>query len=107
MIMTAENEIGAELGDIVEIDLETMNLLSATLIAYGIPLLALIIGIFAGYYGFLALGFSDGISQGFGAVIGLAGMAASYMLIKMNESKIEKMKKFKPILVGKKSENGF
>lgn len=106
MVMTAENEIGAELGDVVEIDLETMNLLSAAIIAYGLPLLALIIGILGGYYGLLFLGLSDNVSQALAALSGLTAMAVSYAAIKMNEGRIEKMKKFRPVLVGIKPKDG-
>jgi len=106
MVLTAENNIGAKVGDSVEIDLEAMNLLSAALIAYGIPLLALMAGIVGGYYGFAALGISEGISQALASISGLIAMGVSYTAIKINESKIEKMKKFRPVLVGKKTDTG-
>jgi sigma-E factor negative regulatory protein RseC len=105
MVMTAENVIGADVGDSVEIDLETMNLLSAALIAYGLPLVALIVGIVGGYYGFLYFGMSIGTSQVIASFLGLILMAVVYIAIKKNESKIERMKKFRPVLVGKITEN--
>lgn len=105
MMMTAENNIGAKVGDEVEIDLENMNFMTAMLIAYGFPLAALIIGIFGGYYGMLALGLSDSASQGIGSVIGLLALAASYIIIRSKDESIKKMKKFKPIIVGIKSKD--
>lgn len=105
MMMTAENNIGAKVGDEVEIDLENMNFMTAMLIAYGFPLAALIIGIFGGYYGMLALGFSDSASQGIGSIIGIVALAASYLIIKSKDEAIKKMKKFKPIIVGIKSKD--
>lgn len=102
MIMTAENVIGAEIGDTVEVDLETTDLITAALIAYGLPLVALIAGIVGGYYGFLYFGISSNSSQVIASFLGLVLMAVVYIAVKMNESKIEKMKKFKPVLVGKK-----
>lgn len=106
MVLTADNDVGADIGDTVEIELETVNLLSASLIAYGLPLLSLMLGIFAGYFGLLALGMSDGISQAVGAFTGLIAMALTFAAIKYNEDKIKNMKKFKPQLVGVKPKDG-
>lgn len=103
MVMTADNNVGAQIGDEVEIDLENMNFMTAMLIAYGFPLLALMIGIFGGYYGLLGLGFSDGTAQGLGAVIGLIALAISYGVIKFKEDSIKKMRKFQPVIVGIKT----
>jgi len=103
MVMTADNNVGAQIGDEVEIDLENMNFMTAMLIAYGFPLLALVIGIFGGYYGLLSLGFSDVKAQGLGAFIGLVALAISYGVIRLKEDSIKKMRKFKPVIVGIKS----
>lgn len=105
MVMSADNNVGARVGDEVEIDLENMNFMTAMLIAYGFPLAALIAGIFGGYYGMLALGLSDGMSQGLGAVIGLLALAASYAVIKFKEESIKRMRKFKPVIVGIKTKD--
>lgn len=105
MVMTADNNVGARIGDEVEINLENMNFMTAMLIAYGFPLVALVSGIFGGYYGLLALGLSDGISQGLGSIIGLIALAASYMVIKYKEDSIKKMKKFKPVILGIKTKD--
>jgi len=103
MVMVADNNVGARVDDEVEIELENMNFMSAMLIAYGFPLLALIVGIFGGYYGLLALGFNDNMSQALGAIIGLIALAISYAVIKLKEESIKKMRKFKPVIVGIKS----
>lgn len=100
MIMTADNNAGAQVGDEVEIDLENVNFLTAVALAYGFPLLALIIGIVGGYCGMLALGLSDKSAQVFGFLIGIAALASSYAVIKYKEKSISKIKKFKPVIVG-------
>lgn len=100
MIMTADNSVGAKVGDEVEVDMENVNFLTVMLIAYGFPLLALILGIFGGYYGMVALGLGEMAAQIFGAFFGLAALAASYVVIKFKEESIKKIKKFKPIIVG-------
>jgi len=105
MIMTTENSIGAQVGDEVEIELENINFLTATAIAYGFPLAALTVGIFAGYYGFLTLGLNEDTAQVIGAVLGLLGLAISYAVIKFKEESIKKMNKFKPVIVGIKEKD--
>ena len=103
--MTADNNVRAQVGDEVEIDLENMNFMTAILIAYGFPLFALMAGIFGGYYGLLALGISDNTAQALGAIIGIVALAASYAVIKFNDETIKKMKKFKPVIVGIKTKD--
>ncbi|MEA4847721.1 MAG: SoxR reducing system RseC family protein [Clostridiaceae bacterium] len=105
MIMTADNNVGAQVGDEVEIELENMNFMTAVMIAYGFPLLALTAGIFGGYYGSLALGQGNDTAQVFGAVLGLAALAVSYVVIKFKDESIRKMKKFKPVIIGIKAKD--
>ena len=45
----AKNPINAKVGQVVEIELRAKTFLSATLIAYGLPLLAFLIGVGFGY----------------------------------------------------------
>lgn len=105
MIMTVDNNAGAKIGDEVEVDMENVNFLTVMLIAYGFPLLALIVGIFGGYYGIMALGLGEKTAQIFSAFLGLAALATSYGVIKYKEESIKKIKKFKPIIVGIKTKD--
>ncbi len=105
MVMIADNNVGAQVDDEVEIELENMNFMTAMLIAYGFPLLALMAGIFGGYYGLLTLGLSDNMAQALGAILGLIALAASYAVIKYKDESIRKMKKFKPVIVGIKAKD--
>lgn len=105
MVMTADNNVGTQVGDEVEIELENMNFMTAMLIAYGFPLAALIIGIVGGYYGLLALGINDNTAQALGAIIGILALAASYAVIKYKDESIKNMKKLKPVIVGIKTKD--
>lgn len=96
--LEAENAVGAKTGDFVEIDMETMDFLSAVILVYLFPLIALIVGIFAGYYGVRFLGFADLTAQGIGAVIGIIAAALTYLVIRLNEEKLKGKKKYKPII---------
>jgi len=73
----AENPIGARVGHIVEIELNAKTFLSATLIAYGIPLLSFLLGIF------LAFEVSDFLNissvEPFALLVGLGLMALSFL----------------------------
>lgn len=101
MILTAENIIQGEPGDTVEIELQTENFLYASFIMYGIPLLGLIIGLTGAYYGAKTLNYDDNYAQVLGAVVGLSLLALSYLGIRLKESKIKTMNKFKPVIVRK------
>lgn len=96
--LEAENIVGAKAGDFVEVDMETLDFLSAVVIVYLFPLIALILGIFAGYYGMLALGIADSAAQGLGALIGILAAALTYLVIRKNEEKFKAMKKYKPVI---------
>ena len=98
LVLDAENNVGAKTGDFVEVDLETVDFLSAVVLIYVFPLIALIVGIFAGYYGILALGIEDRSAQGFGAVIGILAAALTYVFIRIKENKLKGMKKYKPVI---------
>lgn len=100
VILEAENNVGAKTGDFVEVDMETVDFLSAVVIIYLFPLISFIVGIFAGYYGLLAIGLVDRTAQGLGAVIGIAAAALTYLAIRRNEDKFKAMKKYKPAITG-------
>jgi sigma-E factor negative regulatory protein RseC len=106
MVMIADNDLGAQVGDEVEIELENISFMTAVTIAYGFPLLALMAGIFGGYYGILALGLEEDMAQVIGAALGLSALAVSHIIIKLKDKSIKKMKKFKPVITGiRKKEN--
>lgn len=99
MILLAENCINGKVGDEVEIDLKTSNFLLATGIAYGIPLLSLMLGIMGSYILLPYIGISPDAIQGIAAIMGIVFLAISFLLIRANENKISKLKQFKPEIV--------
>lgn len=93
MTIEVSNEVGASVGDLVAVDMESTNVLLAAFIMYGIPLLALLTGVF----------FSYGLSQIFNyssdfihMIWGILFTVISFFIIKMNEEKIKNSTKFKP-----------
>lgn len=94
--LEAENHLGAVTGDFVEVDMEAMDFLSAVILVYLFPLIAMVVGIFAGYYGVFLLGFGTRAAEGIGAVVGILAAGLTYLMIKLKEDKLKSMKKYKP-----------
>ncbi len=87
------NDPGAKVGEFVEIDLETPNVLGAAFIMYMIPLAALLVGVVAGtmIYGILV---GDAFKEIVGSLVGLIMMTASYFVIKGKEEKFSDSQKY-------------
>ena len=93
MIIEAENECNAKVGDYVNVSIEQTNFLKAVLIMYTIPLAALLIGIGSGYViGQLTkINWSEYLS----IILGFGFVAITYWIIRKNEPKF-KNKKYRP-----------
>lgn len=85
------NEIDAEKGDIVEINMDTQNVLLAALIAYGIPFIALIIGIVGGQ-----LIFNNELLS---ALTGFGLLGIAYFVISLNEKRFHLSDKYVPSII--------
>ncbi|MBQ9832750.1 MAG: SoxR reducing system RseC family protein [Clostridia bacterium] len=90
-----ENNIGAAAGDEVIIQLHSNSVLKASLIMYGVPLVALLIGTAIGSLKSDMYAFLGGVLFACGA----------FFIIKAFEPKFERMNSFKPRIIEKK-ENG-
>ena len=96
IIVQAINNIKAQKGDIVELDLESPDVLLAAFIIYGIPLLALILGIFASYGVMKAINYNSEILM---LLTGVVFMIISFIIIRLNEPKLKESKKFSSTVV--------
>lgn len=88
MIIRAENICNAEIGNKVDIVLDNADFMKATLIMYGIPFVAFMIGILGGYYGALSMGINNG--EIIGVVAGIIFVVITYLVIHSQESKFKK-----------------
>ncbi|TCO79034.1 SoxR reducing system RseC family protein [Marinisporobacter balticus] len=95
--MIATNELNAEVGDMVEVNMETQNVLGAAFIAYGIPLFALVLGIGVGSFLLKKIGFTENIEM-YAIGIGFLLTGISYVMIKMNEESFKNDKKYMPVI---------
>ena len=89
MAVTAYNADNARISDRVSLNLESGYFLSSAVILYGLPLLALLIGAFTGYYGAVLLRLEQ-IAPVLGLASGVFFTAAAYLIIKGCDKKIKK-----------------
>lgn len=82
----AYNEIGAEVGALVEVEMQFANVLKASMIAYGIPLVVFIAGAIFGYY-LLNPMLGAGESPIPAFVTGIVLTAITYMAIRIMDNK--------------------
>lgn len=107
MILTVSNPLNGEVGDQVELELASGQVLKASAIAYVIPLFALILGVVAGYI----IGDRLKVNQELTAsLLGLLFAFFSFFGIRAMEPQFRKGHKFSPqviqiIKVDKKGEN--
>ncbi len=88
MIIKAVNMCGGNIGDKVEVVLDNSNFMKAAVIMYGIPFVAFMTGIFAGYYG--ALRYSIGSPELVGIVLGIVLVVITYISIRTQEYRFKK-----------------
>ncbi|HZJ82232.1 MAG TPA: SoxR reducing system RseC family protein [Clostridia bacterium] len=96
MFITVSNDLGANPGDWVELDLESLSVLKASAIVYLIPLFALILGVAAGY----ALArYVSGNAELYGALGGLLLMVISFFIIRAMEPALNEKGEYTPKMV--------
>ena len=97
IIVEVDNTIGAQVGDKVKVNMETVNVLKAAVIVYIVPLLALLIGTIGTYFVLDLLKISANIEAISGA-IGLVSMLISFLILKMNDKKFRDSREYIPIV---------
>ena len=89
--VVAENPIGAEIGDTVEVEISTSAKIISPVLAFGIPVAALIIGMILGNM------FSDTLS----VVFGLVFLAAGFLSLKLIDRYMAQQSRFRNIIIRK------
>lgn len=84
-----ENTLGAQMGDTVGIDMHAKSVLKASLILYGVPLVALLVGAFIG-------SFRGDLYAALGGVLFAVG---AFFILRAFEPKFSRMTEFKPRMV--------
>lgn len=96
IIVEVDNSIGARVGDRVEVNMESVNVLKATALAYVVPLISLIIGIVGTFY--LLNSMNARYAEGVSAFIGVGFMLITFAFLKKNDSKFRDSKEYIPIV---------
>lgn len=96
IIVEVDNTLGARVGDKVEVNMETINVLKAAMIVYLIPLTFLLMGTIASYYGLSAM--NVGNIEIISGSIGLVCMGIVFMVLKKRDSKLRQSREFIPIV---------
>ena len=97
LIIIASNEVNSSVGDLVEIDMETQNVLGAAFIIYVIPLVMLLLGIGGGNWFLKTIGILHRVEV-YSAIIGFILMVISFGVIKLFESTFQSNKKYIPTI---------
>ncbi len=98
MLLKVHNNLKADIGDLVEVDLDASKLLQASGIIYIFPLLALLIGMGIGYYILPELGL-QGNREIFSGLCGILLTVLSFVIIKQLEPLWQKQNRFSPKMV--------
>ena len=93
VMLLAKNDVRAEVGDMVEVSMGTSGVLSAAFIMYMIPLMALFVGLTLGINLLGKMNYQGNIEM-LSAGIGLALMALTFFIIKLNDQKFLKSDKY-------------
>lgn len=88
--MEIENTIGTKAGDRVVVEMHGNTMLKASLIMYGIPVLALVAGVAAG----------SAMGDSYAFLGGILFAAGAFFIIRAFEPKFSRMNEFKPRMLG-------
>ena len=84
--MTVPNALDAEVGDLVDVSLPPHRVVQASLLAYVVPLVALLVGVWLGSL----------VSDLFALLFGVLGCGVAYLILRMLEKKRKLHAAFQP-----------
>ncbi|MBE5780747.1 MAG: hypothetical protein E7328_02855 [Clostridiales bacterium] len=94
MVAKLKNPVGAKVGDRVAVELKGKSMLSATAIAYGVPLIMLIIGAVVGD----GLNRSHHIGEAASALVAIGFALMGYGILKLLNPLFAKKGEFSPVI---------
>jgi len=93
-----KNDIEAQVGQWVAVDMEETDILSAALIVYGIPLLTLLGSVIFGFMLFNALGFVSAYRELVLAFFAFGATAGAFLYLRSREGRLASNKKYIPVI---------
>lgn len=97
ILVEVDNSIGAKVGDHVEVNMENVNVLKATAIAYVLPLLGLLCGTIITYFVLTSMNTVSYV-EAISAIVGFVVMALVFLMIRKNDSKFRESRKYIPVI---------
>lgn len=98
------NPVGAAKGQLVRLEAKDAEMLLAAFLLYLLPLAALLAGLFAGRNIALVRGLT-GSADMWGLGLGLILMAATFLMLRLQEKRLAKGKRFKAVIAAVVSED--
>lgn len=97
IVVEVDNTIGAKVGDYVELNMDSINVIKAASIVYIIPLVALLGGTVISYSILTLINISVN-KEILSAVIGLLLTGLAYLFIKKKDSKLRESRQYIPVI---------
>ena len=97
IIVEADNKIGAKIGDYVEVNMDSVNVIKAASIVYIIPLLALLGGTILSYTALSSIDLNVNTEIISGS-IGIILTVIAYIIIKSKDSEFRESRSYIPII---------
>ncbi len=99
ILVEVDNAIGARIGDHVEVNMENINVLKATALAYLVPLVFLLGGTAISYFLLYSITSIDDIAlELISGSIGILLMLIAYIILRKNDKKFRESRKFIPVI---------
>lgn len=98
IIVDVYNEVGAQVGDYVEVNLDSVNVLKAVGIAYVIPLISLLVGTISTYFVLTNMGINQNVEV-ISGIVGLLLTVISYIWIRKNDNRFRESKSYIPVII--------
>ena len=98
LVVEVDNQIGAKVGDHVEVSMETMKVMKATMLAYMLPLVFLMIGTAGSFYLLNFISY-QGPLELISGLCGLLCTLLAYLYLKKNDKKYRDSGDYIPIVV--------
>lgn len=91
-----DNSLNAQVGDSVNLLMETPDFLKAAMLVYLLPLITLFVGIMVSSFVLGAIGINNEVLS---VIFGLIAMAGSFLFVRKKDKEMGKNKKYSPIMV--------
>lgn len=97
IVVEVDNTLGAKIGDYVEVNMDSIDVIKAASIVYAIPLISLLGGTIVSYgiLSYIDISFNKEVISG---ILGIGLTILSYLVIKNKDSKFRESRKYIPII---------